>query len=81
MAATIATVDLDADYDVVEIYNRGADEVYFRVDGSAPAVGGDDSYVVPAASYLQVPVVGVAANTSAQLISSGTPPYSVTGVL
>lgn len=49
VANTAKTFTLDQDYARIEVVNvDGAGEVYFTVDGSAPAVGGDGCHVLPA---------------------------------
>jgi hypothetical protein len=81
LAATVVdTVTLDADYDYVEVLNRASSgDIYFRVDGTAPTVAGAGCYVVQPGQSLQV-LVKSPGNTVVKLISSATPPYSVTGV-
>ena len=81
VANTVATVTLDADYFEVEVVNvSGTAEVYFTTDGSAPAIGGDGSNVLPAAiGYVQLQP-RTSGNTVVKLISSGTPRVSVRGV-
>lgn len=81
VAATVATVTLDRDYDIVEVLNRGDDEIFFRVDKTNPAVDGDDAYVVVSGQWVQVSVPGSAGSTNIRLISAGTPEYTVTGVV
>lgn len=79
-ANTVDTVTLDGDYDTVEVFNRGSTgDIYFRVDGTAPTVGGAGSFIVtPGMSLIVDPPTS--GNSVVKLISSGTPPYSVTGV-
>lgn len=70
----------------VTVFNRtGSDDIFFTVSSSGvqptdPAVGGDNTYVVPAAiTSVQVPVnPGVAQNAVVvKLISTGAEAYSV----
>jgi hypothetical protein len=75
VAATVDMVTLAQDAQQVEVINRGTVDIYFRVDGTAPAVGGDDCEVLPAGASLIVPTPN--STTVVELISSGTPPYSV----
>lgn len=58
----------------------GSAAVYFRTDGIAPTVQGNDTYVLPgvAGAYLDVDVPNRGVLPSIYLISSGTP---VVGVL
>jgi hypothetical protein len=57
----------------IEVYNRGSADIYFRTDGTAPTVAGDDCYVVSAGQSLVID--GAAA---VQLISASATAYSVT---
>lgn len=79
-ANTVDTVTISRQHDPVEVWTDGTAAVYFTVDGSAPTVGGNTTYEVPAGSPavrdgVQVPASG---NTVVKLISAGTPKYSVT---
>ncbi len=78
VADTVATVSLNVNAGRIEVLNRtGTAEVYFTTDGSAPTVGGNNCYVLPAAiSALEVPdeISGMAV---VKLISVGTPSVSV----
>lgn len=86
-ASTVDTVTLDRNYRTVTVFNRGTGDIFLRTDGVAPTVDGNDCLVVPSNTSLIVPnrglsneaALGVSANTSVQLISSGTPAYSVVG--
>ncbi|WP_405673256.1 hypothetical protein [Streptomyces sp. NBC_01530] len=83
-AATVDTITFDADYTTVEIVNRdGAAEIYATVDtGITPTVGGAGCDVLPAAiGSLTVDASGYGSPTTIKLISSGTPAYSVKGLL
>lgn len=80
-ASTVDTVTLTADFNAVEVLNRGTSgDIYFTVDGvTVPTVGGAGTYVVqPGMSLIVDPATS--ANTVVKLISSGTPAYSVTGI-
>lgn len=79
-ADVVATVILTQEARTVEVLNRdGAAEIYFTADGSTPAVGGDDCFVLPAAiGSLEVTARGARDDqTVVKLVSSGTPTYSV----
>lgn len=77
---TADTVTLDSDYDNVEVLNRATSgDIYFRVDGTAPTVGGAGSFIVTPGQALQVSV-GSAGNTVVKLISSAATAYSVSGI-
>jgi hypothetical protein len=78
VANTVKTITLDADANRVNILNvDGAAAVYVTVDGTAPTVGGDGAWVLPAAICdLELEVTGPG-NTVVKLISSGTPRVSV----
>lgn len=77
-AGQVETVTLSVDANRVDVCNvDGAAEVYVTVDGTTPTVGGDGSWVLPAAVgslELQPRTAGV---TVVKLISSGTPKVSV----
>jgi hypothetical protein len=74
----VTTVTLAPDCDSIEVVNvDGAAAIYFTVDGSTPDIEADDVEVVPGAvTVLRVPTVGQAPYT-VQLISAGTPSFSV----
>lgn len=77
------TVTLDKDYDAVEVVNRdGAGAIYFTVDGSAPTIAGDGTYVIPAVIGARkvASVELAAAATVVKLIASAVTAYSVIGV-
>lgn len=82
-ANVVATVIFDVDADLVEILNiDGSAEVWATIDTSTPAVGGNGSWLLPAAVgsiELRPPGTGTAP-TTIKLISAGTPRVSV-GVL
>lgn len=83
-AATVDTITLDADYVSVEIVNRdGSAEIYATVDtGITPAVGGVGCDVLPAAiGSLIIDASAYGPPTTLKLISSGTPAYTVKGLL
>lgn len=77
VADTVATVALDdPSLDKIYITNRHATlEAFATVNGVAPTVGGDDTFIIQPARtrVLFVPAGAV----SAKLISSGTPSLSV----
>jgi hypothetical protein len=84
VAATADTVTLDADYTAVEILNRsGSAEIFATVDGGpAPTVGGTNCDVLPAAiGSLTIDASAYGVPTVVKLISSGTPTYTVKGLL
>ena len=75
----VDTVTLASHYQQVEVLNRSTSgvDIYCRVDGNAPTVGGDDCIIVPAGSAATIETPGT--STSVQLIASTSCPYSVTG--
>lgn len=92
VANTVTTVTLDLPDPVgnitsfaspplaqVEVFNlSGSAEVYFTTDGSAPVVGGDACYVLPAVMCTLTVNDGTPGPTSTvKLISAGTPRVSV----
>lgn len=78
VANTVKTITLAVDANKVNICNvDGASAVYVTVDGTTPTVGGDGSWVLPAAiGDLELEVTGPG-NTVVKLISAGTPKVSV----
>lgn len=82
VAATVTTVTLTRDFQRVEVVNvTGTAAIYFTVDGSDPTVGGDDTYVLPAAiCSFEAPSASSGSTTVVKLISSGTPGFAVEGV-
>lgn len=79
-AEQVTLTDLATKRGEVEVVNRdGVAAIYFTVDGSTPTVGGDDTYVLPAAigSFTVRSPANVAAVV--KLVSAGTPQYSVQG--
>jgi hypothetical protein len=83
VANTVDTVSFTGDILNVEVCNRdGAAVIFFRIDGVAPTVAGDNTYVVLPGGALKVHpdlVDIVAGIEQVQLISSGAAAYSVTG--
>lgn len=83
--ATVDTVTLTANDQIVEIINRGAtDPLYVVVGLSAaavpePAVAGDDTMAVPAGGLRTIHVDGATTGTDLQvkLIAASAVPYSV----
>lgn len=82
-AGTADTINLDGDYTSVEILNRsGTAEIYATVDTTiVPTVGGANCDILPAAiGSLTIDASGYGSPTVVQLISSGTPAYTVKGL-
>lgn len=77
-AATVDKVTLSTHLGGVEVVNRdqGTSELYVRVDGTDPTVGGDDCYVVPAASARTI-VLPDRGKCEARVICSAAVAYSV----
>jgi hypothetical protein len=89
-ASTVDTVTLTLTHPRIEILNRGTGDIFLTVDGSTPTVGGNDTFVVPSNGvgffpnpFLAEPGLAggpqVPGRTVVNLISTGTPAYSVTG--
>jgi hypothetical protein len=76
--ASVATVDLGQDANEVRVVNRnGTAEIYFRVDGLDPIIGGDDTFVLPAQiGSLTVQTRGTS-NVVVKLASTGAATFSV----
>lgn len=82
VANAVDSVTFDEEIEAVEVLTDGSAAVYFTVDGSVPTVSGQHCFKIPAtgaATSLTVwpPSRGLA---EVQLISTGTPTYSVTRV-
>jgi len=79
-ANVVTTVTLDQPYELIEVVNRNAaGEIYFRLDGTTPTVGGTDCQVVPAIIG-SVSMDGITtANTTVLLISSAACNFTVSG--
>lgn len=82
-AATVDTVTFSRDAGSVRVYlDAGTTAIYFTVDGSVPAVGGNSAYRVRATAgeWTEVDVPGSTGPGSVvKLISSGACTYSVEG--
>lgn len=77
-AATEDTVNFARPEEEVEVFSDGTAAIFFTVDGSAPAVDGARSLLIPASPSVRSVRVGRReAPTVVKLISSGTPKYSV----
>jgi hypothetical protein len=78
-SGSVATITLTDDASHITVICRSAtltDTIYFTIDGSTPAVAGDDTYVaVPNVPGI-APASGISGNT-VKLISNATPGYSV----
>lgn len=78
VAATVATVQIQAWTYGVNVINRTAgQEIWVRLDGTDPTVGGNDCFLVLGARNF--PVDLKSGNVTVKLISSGTPNYTVEG--
>lgn len=77
-AATVDTITMTGSVPRFEVKNRGTGDIYFRVDGVNPTVGGDDTYIVCSGEALQVPSGGGPDSAEVRLISAATIAYSVT---
>jgi len=82
IATTVDSVTItEKRFDAVEVTNRdGAAEIYYTIDGSTPAVGADNTWVLPAAVSSRVHDAAGDGNVKVELISAGTPKYSVSKV-
>jgi hypothetical protein len=77
-AATVDTVLFSGGAQAIQVTNRDAAAlIYFRVDGVAPAVAADETYLAMPGQTVTVRI-GTAVPTQVQLISAGTPAYSAT---
>jgi hypothetical protein len=79
-ANTVDTVIFSSRPTSTEVRNLSSTAtIFFREDGTAPTVAGDDTYRLAPGETLQVDAENVEP-PQIQLISSGTPDYSVTAV-
>jgi hypothetical protein len=78
-AATVDTVNISSDTNYVEVVSRGDDYISFTVDGSAPTVFGDNTFVVLPRGALQVLDAG-GPTSQVKVISASAIPYSVQAV-
>ena len=82
VANTVDTVTFDQAVGGIEVLTDGSAAVYFTIDGTAPTVSGSHCYKVPSAPGSTTSLVFMvpgwhSAVSQVQLISSGTPTYSV----
>lgn len=77
VANTVDKVSFVDDLSFVEVFSDGAAAIYLTVDGSAPTVHGEDCYFLPATASVRKIEAGRGQATVVQLISAGTPTYSV----
>lgn len=73
---------LDYPYAFVEVVNRdSASDLYFRIDGTDPTVGGDGTYYVgPGGSRIVANPASTASLVVVGVISASPVAYSVTGL-
>lgn len=73
----LATTSYDRKIESVRVTNRSvSDAVFFTVDGSAPTVAGNDTYVVLGQQSVEIPVAP-STSVSVKLVSTAAAPYSV----
>lgn len=79
VANTVDTVTFATNYGSAEVTNRATTGagIWFRTDGTAPTVAGDDAYWVGAGQSL---TVDLGSADSVKLISATADAYTVTGV-
>lgn len=78
VADTVATVTLKADFgEAIRIHNRGASDLFVRLDGTDPVVAAAGTSIVEAGDTKSFIVKKSDAALDVKLISSGTPDYSV----
>jgi uncharacterized protein YjlB len=78
VAATPDTVEFASNLSSVEVVSDGSAAIYFTVDGDAPTVKGGDCFYLPAGAICSREVESKTnASTIVQVISPGTPTYSV----
>jgi hypothetical protein len=75
---TVSTITFANWYHNIEIVNRSSTDMWVRVDGVDPTVGGDECFFVPAQSFIDVvngklppePALGLTSNTIVKLITA-----------
>ncbi|MFI6228624.1 hypothetical protein ACIBCR_15085 [Micromonospora echinospora] len=80
-AETIAVVELDRNFDRIEVLNRdGSAEVFFTTDGSEPGIGQDGCHILAAAiGAVEVADQTSGTNSVVKLISAAAVAVSVRG--
>jgi hypothetical protein len=79
-AATVDEVVFADTLKAVSVRSDGSAAIYYTVDGSAPTVGGQNTYEIPAFAAVStevVPSTDPSTPTVIKLISPGAPEYSV----
>lgn len=78
----VTQVTFPLGYGAVEIMNTGSIELWVRMDGVNPTVGGDDSIIVPAMTYAVINNPKPTSNTTdVRMVAYSTTEYSVSGGL
>ncbi len=81
-ANTVLTVTLTGDYQSVDVVNvSGTAAVYCTSDGTAPAIKGDETSVVPASIGAFTTLEAPGNTTVVKIISAGIPDVAVEGRL
>lgn len=82
VAATIAPVSIDLDFDLIEVMNvSGTATIYFTTDGTAPVALATGTFAVPAVAGAVVRAPAPQGNpTLVRLLSTGTPVVMVRGL-
>lgn len=75
-ADTVATETVTGSHESVLVTCVGTGPIYATVDGTAPTVQGDDTYVVPTGTS-RVIEAPRGSSVTVKLISAGTPDYGV----
>ena len=83
VASTVATVQIVpwASGLWVECRTTGTDEMWVTLDGSVPTVAGDNCFLVSGARNFPVSYDANGSVVTVKMISSGTPGYSVSGLV
>lgn len=87
VASTVTTVTFANNYPQLEVVNRGTGDIFVTTDGSTPTVAGNETWVVPSNSAALLtnllapndPSDNTVDGATVNLISSGTPAFSVSG--
>ena len=54
VSGTVTTVTLDSWFRYVEVINRSDDDLWVRLDGGDPAENGDNSFIIPGHSWMDI---------------------------
>jgi len=85
VAATVTTVTFASWYHNVEVINRSSGDMWARIDGIDPTIGGDECFFVAPLGFIDVinpklppePALGTTSNTVVKIISAANATYTI----